>query len=369
MNRAEHIARMRCTGDLVIPIIRDAYRRAAGSWNPLATAMSRFLARRTCDHQPLLRPYLMRLGYEVGGGTDLRAIARALAAAEIFNISTYQANLAFDGKLEVATQDDRAEQFACAMISRELAFAEIGELSSPQPIGSRLLRELSIVSDAIYRGQIVDLRELNVRCLTTHTDLQSLRRLYEQRCLHLGGFLTRWCFISGAILAGAAERIVETLGNVGMQMGVAGQMVNDIGDFVPVIPASHSKRYQQPFSDSLNGKITLPLLCALEAGDWIALDLAQTVAGGNDASSPVLQRLVDHLCAGGAFARARHCISSYARHCARAISMLPVSTARHYLHLSISTLTHNKYFTHLRLAGALPAAYMPCTGEHTKHAP
>lgn len=313
--------------------------------------MGLFVRRRTNDAQPLLRPYFVRLGYEVCGGTDWRQIAPACAAAELFNISTYQANVAFDGKLTVKTQEQRAEQFACSMISMGLANDVLMGCSVAPGVVNRISLNLQHVNSEIYRGQLLDLRVLNLNAITGRSDFDELYRLYELRCRLLGGELTAWCFSTGAVLAGANGQDVSVLTNVGLLMGTAGQMVNDIGDFVPLRESqSHneSERYQLPFSDLLSGKATFPVLYAFEAGDRDACHMLVSVWHGEMREPVSLLRLTERLNVIGAFSSAQRIIGKHTKAVRKAIRLLPNSAARDYLLLSVSSLTHNKYFSYLR---------------------
>ena len=367
MDRSEHIRCMRETGEVVIPIIEAAYSRCADSDSRLADAMSLFVSRRTTASQPLLRPYLVRLAYEVCGGRDWKEVARACAASEIFNISTYQANVAFDGKLTVSSQEERAEQFGCAMISMGLAALEVGLLNAGEAVRTRIQCDLQRVNTQLYHGQLTDLRGLNLASIERITEFEALYDRYRQRCLKLGGELTRWCMTTGAILAGADQSFVDVLAGIGARMGIAGQMVNDIGDLVPVhqsaIPAQ-SLRYQPAFSDILNGKITYPILFAFQLGDGEACRLALSIWREQIKHADVHIRLTQRLRKIGAFDAAKRVIRDLAKETRIMVRSLRKSAARDRLLLCTTSLTHNKYFTVLRLAD--PVDHSTGNGNHRR---
>ena len=351
MERSEHIGRMRKTSSVVIPLIQRAYARLAKSDATLASALSLFVSRRTGAGQPLLRPYLVRLGYELAGGEDWCRIATACAASEVVNISTYQANVAFDGKLTVATQEDRAEQFACAMMSLELAESMLESMVQHGSILQGILRDLRVTNRELYHGQLMDLRVLNVAGMGPDPDFDELLGLYDLRCRRLGGELTRWCLVTGAALASADGRYPKVLSKIGLILGAAGQMVNDVGDLVP-IPASResraSQRYQVVFSDVRCGKLTLPLIYAFRSQDSDVRRLTGLIKRDESCGHGVLLELTRRLAEIGAFAATRKKLIEYLREIRSLIRVLPPSQQRDHLTLAATTVAYNKYFTALR---------------------
>lgn len=351
MERSLHTERMRETAAVVIPLIRRAYASLTGSDESLALAISLFVPRRTRDGQALLRPYLVRLGYEVAGGKNWHDIALACAASEILNISTYQANVAFDGKLTVNSQEERAEQFACAMMSLEVAESMLGSMDCNDASRQRILRDLRITNRELYHGQMIDLRRLNVTSMHERPDMESFFSLYDLRCRKLGGELTRWCLMAGATLANADDGLISTLAEIGLIFGTSGQMVNDIGDLVPIpaeLDGQSSNRYQVVFSDVRNGKLTYPLLYSLVRQDECVSQLTRVIREDEACPQHTLLALTQRLLDTGAFAATRKKVAEYLKQIRCLIGTLPPSQARDYLTLAATTVMHNKYFTALR---------------------
>jgi octaprenyl-diphosphate synthase len=86
------------------------------------------------------------------------------------------------------------------------------------------------------------------------------------------------CARLGAISVGAGEAAEARLGEYAWNLGVAFQLVDDILDFT-----SREKILGKPVGNDLReGKVTLPLICALEAADAEERKLVETVlADGN----------------------------------------------------------------------------------------
>lgn len=343
---------MRDTSVVCTPLIKRAYGEEAARCPHMAEHIARFVRMRTCDDQALLRPYLVRLGYEVAGGGNWEAIAPVCAASEVLNISTYQANLAFDGKLNTVTHTDRAAQFACSMVSIGLAGRLLDECPAIAGIVSPIVSDMIAVNADLYRGQSIDLFQLTVARLADPGNFSATRRLYHERCRLLGGELTRWCLMAGALLCDSDSTCLTVLREIGTLMGTAGQMVNDIGDFVAIAPDSGlppNGRYQKLFSDIKNGKATLPTIYAFEKGLTDVCDAVTAIANGCD-DETLLAECASLMRSRGCFEAARLEVKTYRRRILQSIRQLPASAARAHLTLATSTLTNNKYFTALRLA-------------------
>jgi octaprenyl-diphosphate synthase len=86
------------------------------------------------------------------------------------------------------------------------------------------------------------------------------------------------CARLGAISAGASEAIEMQLGDYAWNLGIAFQLVDDILDFT-----SREKILGKPVGNDLReGKVTLPLIYALETADPEERKLVETVlADGN----------------------------------------------------------------------------------------
>ena len=342
---------MQETADITIPLILQAFEPLTLASRAL-DSIHLFLDQRTRPHQPLLRPYLVRLAYELCGGRDWRSIVQACAAAEILNISSYQANVAFDGKLTIATQEERARQFGCAMLSLDCAQDLLARMGLPSASIMFLIRGMQHANREMYLGQIMDLTELQIDAVSKE-NAEAMIDIYSERCRRLGGAFTAWCLGVGGHLAGASELELARLSEIGIEMGTAGQMVNDIGDYVATTHSAiraETTRYQHVFSDVLNGKATYPILHAFAIGAATTTESARRIYREQEKDLSTLYSLSLDLRRIGAFDAARLVIRrhySIARHLLR---LFPRSTARSHFAVALTALTHNKYFTSLRIA-------------------
>jgi octaprenyl-diphosphate synthase len=129
--------------------------------------------------------------------------------------------------------------------------------------------------------------------------------------------LFRWCCRSGAWL-GDAEH-VETLGRFGVSLGLCFQVVDDVLD----VSASETDTGKAQFTDLRDGKLTLPLLLALESEPDARRLLVDAV--GNAATDPerIAAIVLPLLARTDALARARQQALAHADDALTALASLP----------------------------------------------
>jgi hypothetical protein len=99
MDKNIYFSHMRETTEKVFPvIIRYAEKIREINYDLYKTVMF-FIDKRR--QKLLLKPFLLRLSYEICGGNEWEEIIPACAAFELLNISSYQANSSFDNKVGI----------------------------------------------------------------------------------------------------------------------------------------------------------------------------------------------------------------------------------------------------------------------------
>ena len=181
----------------------------------LHKVLMHFVGRRL--NRPLLKPALLRATYELCGGKNWERILPACAAFELVNISSYQANSAFDGKLQVLTPLQKEAQFIASMITRELSHLCLNRLnkdfSTPQV--QALVDCVSTSNRFIYQAQHWDLNLLTWNNLQHYREEHSFVQEYTKRCFYGSGIFTGQCAVAGAVLAGAPDKTVGALKTFG----------------------------------------------------------------------------------------------------------------------------------------------------------
>jgi len=144
---------------------------------------------------------------------------------------------------------------------------EMVSLRSPGVDPNRLLNvvgELSLVSGApgLVGGQVVDLE-----CEGKEVDLETLEYIH----LHKTGALLKACVRTGAMIAGANDKLLQALTTYAEGIGLAFQIIDDILD----LTSSSEKLGKTAGKDLLADKTTYPKLLGMEESKKRAFDLVE----------------------------------------------------------------------------------------------
>ena len=144
---------------------------------------------------------------------------------------------------------------------------EMVSLRSPGVDSNKLLNvvgELSLVAGApgLVGGQVVDLE-----CEGKEVDLETLEYIH----LHKTGALLKACVRTGAMIAGANEKLLKSLTIYAEGIGLAFQIIDDILD----LTSSSEKLGKTAGKDLLADKTTYPKLLGMEESKKRAFDLVE----------------------------------------------------------------------------------------------
>lgn len=290
--KERHFQRLQETTDAVWPIILQHVNQeyARSGCEKLSPDMQLYFKRR--ENKKLLRPYLVRLAYELAGGKNWRSILDIMAAAELFNISTYQSNLCFDQKVDF--EYFRPEnQYISSMVTLSLAAKAITSQSGISPVAQvESLRLLAECNAEVYEGQFFDINVLSIdssgKFLTyefdertgkyirllldkaggidvsvpegQHKDRKFLNRYsdsYLLRCKLIGGSTFKIAMI-GAIAAAGETELVNRLSMCLVKFGMAAQIINDLADYIPLDSKKGGRPYADSYGDLKMGRLTYP---------------------------------------------------------------------------------------------------------------
>lgn len=207
-----------------------------------------FLARRR--GRPLLRPYLTSLCRRLESADDCHEL---YAATELINISTYQSNLVFDHKMPEQNQRNDSNQIICSMISLSAAFDALSLTQLDAGTVQQCVSYLNRCNRDVYEGQYIDLNILNflTNPESTQFDEPEFLSLYKERCRNIGGSTYKQCII-GALSSGVDPATCEILKDYLVALGIAGQILNDLADFIP----KTARGYTEGLSDLTEGRLT-----------------------------------------------------------------------------------------------------------------
>jgi len=177
-----------------------------------------------------LRPILCLAACELAGGSSEQAMPTAVALEMIHTMSLIHDDL------PAMDNDDLRRSPG---VPAERLLAVVGELS------------LASGAPGLVGGQVVDLE-----CEGKDVDLDTLEYIH----LHKTGALLRACVLSGALIAGAPEELLEALRTYARGIGLAFQIIDDILD----VTASSEVLGKTAGKDLTADKTTYPKLLGLE---------------------------------------------------------------------------------------------------------
>jgi len=346
MKREKYFEKMRETSEVVDEVIvesLDYLKKLNFDLYSLILEIPAF--RKRIGKKEKFRPFLLRLAYEVAGGKDWKSVTKACAAVEILNISTYIDNALFDNKNEIKAKEVTNYVIA-ARILRNRASYLLRELGNKNY--ERIEACLNEIDHDVYVAQYQDSNQI-VKGVNFRTFKHFLEE-YTKRCEYLTGRFIENVARIGAILADAPQDKVETIGSYGRSIGIIIQIMNDLGDFVPVESENFDveKSYQDQFSDIRMGKLTLPSYYTLTYGDAGESECLKRALGNSDASPELLNDVVRAIMNCGAADFCKLLGKSYSKKAKECLSLFEDSEAKDFLSLMSQMHRTNKYLASLR---------------------
>ncbi len=185
---------------------------------------------------------------------------------------------------------------------------ELTEAHGPEhmPDLIRTLRQL-------IEGEILQLRG--------RTELDVSEATYQSILRDKTASLFRWSASTGAALGGASPAEREALGSFGEHLGVAFQLVDDVLDY------SGEETGKTMLADLAEGKLTLPLVLAVEREPELAALLSRIHAGDRDPVERVGHRVVES----GACEEVRRRARQFTELAVSELTILPASPAKKLL--------------------------------------
>jgi geranylgeranyl pyrophosphate synthase len=299
----------------------------------------------------LLKPFLLRLAYELCGGSNWEKTVPVGAAFELLNISSYQANSSFDNKHAVLTLPDKNSQFIASMVTRELCLEclSAAEADFEGAVLDEIRADLSNCNKHIYIAQHYDLNLLKTDRFHCYVDEDIFMKEYISRCFHGSGIFAGRCARAGALLAGAPAHDCAALQKFGEDFGTGIQIMNDLADFVPPgVDGIIGRGFQDQFSDIRNGRLTLG--CYLLFTNWgqNGKSLSRHIlckAKFSEKEKVNIAKLIAH---SGTLDTVRMCARSFAKKAKHSLATFPDVPQRAHLSLMTCVCHHNKYLKALK---------------------
>jgi len=307
--------------DLVL-VEQELSRQSASAYQPVSEITSYLLG----GGGKRLRPALLLLchGYAAGRNANRRSSVKLAAVVELLHSAT----LIHDDVIDSAdTRRGRPSANSRWGNHRSVLAGDWLYMQSFQiALQERNFHVLDVLIDLTQKmveGELIQLAKIG-RIDVTEEDALQLAT-YKTACLFSG------CARLGAVLGGLDEQHEQALADYGRYAGLAFQLVDDLLDFT----ASSEQLGKPVMSDLKEGKVTLPLIYAMENGHHEARELVARVLEEKEFHSVQPEKLVALVRDCGALARARNLAHEYARRakacingsgdseCARALMTLP----------------------------------------------
>src|SRR6202035_155198 len=283
--------------DLVL-VEDELTRQSATAFEPVSEITSYLLG----GGGKRLRPALLLLSARYAGRTKNDGAIRLGAVVELLHSAT----LIHDDVIDSAnTRRGRPSANSRWGNHRSVLVGDwLYMLSFQMALEERNFRILDILIDLTQKmveGELIQLEKIG-RIDVTEQDALRLAT-YKTACLFSG------CARLGAVLGGLEDAGEEALGEYGRYAGLAFQLVDDLLDFT----ASAEQLGKPVLSDLKEGKVTLPLIYAMENGHRDARELVIQVLEEKEFNSVRPETLVALVQDSGALVRARELAHDYAR--------------------------------------------------------
>ena len=266
-----------------------------------------------------IRPLLLLLCARATnyGGTDHHAMAVVI---ELIHTATLLHDDVVDESTTRRNQDTANELWgnAASVLVGDFLYSRAFEILV-EPNSMSIMRILSKATNQIAEGEVIQL--LNIR--NTNVSQAKYFNVIEQKtaCLFEAA-----CKI-GALLSDSSEKTINSLGDFGLHLGIAFQIIDDALDY-----ESNSTTMGKEVGDDLSeGKITLPMIYALEKTSGSENKILRDAIKTADASN--IDKIINILCSVNAFEFTRKIAENESQKALKSLKNIPDSEYRSALKL------------------------------------
>ena len=266
-----------------------------------------------------IRPLLLLLCARATnyGGTEHHAMAVVI---ELIHTATLLHDDVVDESTTRRNQDTTNELWgnAASVLVGDFLYSRAFEILV-EPNSMSIMRILSKATNQIAEGEVLQL--LNIRnanvSQTKYFNVieQKTARLFEAACK------------IGALLSDSSEKTINSLGDFGLHLGIAFQIIDDALDY-----ESNSTTMGKEVGDDLSeGKITLPMIYALEKTSGSENKILRDAIKTADASN--IDKIINILCSVNAFEFTRKIAGNESQKALKSLKNIPDSEYRSALKL------------------------------------
>ena len=266
-----------------------------------------------------IRPLLLLLCARATnyGGTEHHAMAVVI---ELIHTATLLHDDVVDESTTRRNQDTANELWgnAASVLVGDFLYSRAFEILV-EPSSMSIMRILSKATNQIAEGEVLQL--LNIR--NTNVSQTKYFNVIEQKTARL---FEAACKI-GALLSDSSEKTINSLGDFGLHLGIAFQIIDDALDY-----ESNSTTMGKEVGDDLSeGKITLPMIYALEKTSGSENKILRDAIKTADASN--IDKIINILCSVNAFEFTRKIAENESQKALKSLKNIPDSEYRSALKL------------------------------------
>ena len=227
-----------------------------------------------------VRPAVTLLAARAVGGDSHRAVAHAAAAELAHNATLLHDDVIDDGVLRRGRAAARVLWGnTVSVLSGDLLFVAAlrgATAAGPAAVVAGLIETVG----TMVEGEVLQFRHRG----RFELDRSSYQQIIERKT----AALFRWCARAGASAGGASAELVEALGRYGRHLGIAFQLRDDVLDLTGQV----EQLGKSLAADLREGKLTLPLIAAIEQRPSLAAELTAIARAGSEADPGELRATV-----------------------------------------------------------------------------
>lgn len=195
----------------------------------------------------------------------------------------------------------------------------------------RILDILIELTQMMVEGELVQLTQLGRADISEDEALDISRR--KTACLFAA------CLRLGATLGGKSQAEEEQLARYGLNLGMAFQIIDDLLDFT----ATPERLGKPVVNDLREGKVTLPLVYALQQAPAVARKKVETVLAEREFGSVSAEEIVALVRDSGAVEQSRACAQGFVAKAYRCLEPFPASPYKRALEAVPQFVLHRDY--------------------------
>jgi octaprenyl-diphosphate synthase len=259
-----------------------------------------------------VRPLSLLLSAACFGGISDTARELAVVAELVHNATLLHDDVIDDGTERRGAQAARVLWGnGISVLAGDLLL--VHALDRTSRVAPDVMPELVQTLRRLVEGEILQLRG--------RVELDVSQATYERILRDKTASLFAWAARTGARVAGADARSELALANFGEELGVAFQLVDDVLDY------SGERAGKNLFADLRDGKLTLPLVLAVEEDAALRAPLARIFEGDREPVAAVSRAVVES----GACAAVRRRAQDHTKKAVVALEAVAMSPARSLL--------------------------------------